>query len=644
MKTSSYARLAVSALAAFALTATVLPVMAAADIKLPKSPSERPQLKSIYSSSYDLEQLASNDERALVFIFLGTHCPVAQQYIPALNAIQDKYRAQGVRLFGVYSDASVQVLDMAVHAHDQDIAFPVFKDVGQRFAKMLEATITPEVVVLTKGSSESSAKNLVKEYQGAIDDQYEQRGRKAAPSKHYLIDALEDILANREVRQAYIRPSGCQIESREPARKVPAGVTYHKDIAPLIAKNCQACHQDGGPGPFELKTYDDVSMNAEKIRETVIDRRMPPWHGHLNPKFGHIRNDKRLSTADLNTLVGWIDAGAPEGEPPAEKAETAPASDPKAWAIGKPDYVYRMPKPFRVPKTGVIDYQFFRVPLDWQADRWFDAVEIKPGASDVVHHITLHVVPAAKGKIDGLMAMAQLYGINGEMGHLINDYVPGDSYNAKVYPRGQGVRIPKHSDLVFEVHYTPNGIRETPDQSMVAFRWAKEPPQEEVLTEVFRKPIGRFRVPPHHPHYRVEDSYYFKRDVLVDAIRPHFHLRGKSFRLEIVERDPDTDEITSTTPILTVPVFDPGWQRTYELETPLPLAAGAELRVVGHFDNSAMNPNNPNPNLEVSWGQQTTDEMFSTRFKYRLVPNKDGHVPKATPTDEVNHLKPGTVE
>jgi hypothetical protein len=258
-------------------------------------------------------------------------------------------------------------------------------------------------------------------------------------------------------------------------------------------------------------------------------------------------------------------------------------------------------------------------------------------------------VPAAKGNIDGLLAMAQLYGINGERGNLINDYVPGDSYNAKVYPPGQAVRIPKHSDLVFEVHYTPNGIRETPDQSMVAFRWAKGLPKEEVFTEVFRKPIGRFRVPPHHPHYRVEDTYYFKHDVLVDAIRPHFHLRGKSFRLEVVERDPDTDEITNTTPILNVPVFDPGWQRTYELETPLRLPAGAELRVVGHFDNSAMNPNNPNPNVEVSWGQQTTDEMFSTRFKYRLAPDRLDSVKgdrgsKATPTDEVNLVKPADVE
>lgn len=214
--------------------------------------------------------------------------------------------------------------------------------------------------------------------------------------------------------------------------------------------------------------------------------------------------------------------------------------------------------------------------------------------------------------------MAQLYGINGEVAHLINDFVPGDTYNAKIYPADQAVLIPKHSDLIFEVHYTPNG-RPAADQSMVAFQWADGPPKHQVQTTVFRKQIGGFRIPPHHPHYRIEDTYHFAQDVEVDAIRPHYHLRGKSFRLELITRNPDTDEIEDRQTILSVPIFDQGWQRTYELEKPLFVPAGTELLATGHFDNSNLNPNNPDPSAEVVWGQQTTDEMFSTRFKYRIV-------------------------
>jgi len=214
--------------------------------------------------------------------------------------------------------------------------------------------------------------------------------------------------------------------------------------------------------------------------------------------------------------------------------------------------------------------------------------------------------------------MAQLYGLNGERGHLINDFLPGDTYNAKTYSPEQAVRIPKHTDLIFEVHYTPNNRAAATDQSMVGFRWADGKPRQEVHTAVFRVPIGGFRIPPQDPHFRMEDTYYFAHDVVLDAIRPHFHFRGKSFRLELIKRNQQSDEIDERRTILTVPIFDPAWQRTYELATPLHLAAGAELLATGHFDNSPLNPNNPDPSAEVHWGQQTSDEMFSTRFKYRL--------------------------
>jgi hypothetical protein len=292
---------------------------------------------------------------------------------------------------------------------------------------------------------------------------------------------------------------------------------------------------------------------------------------------------------------------------------------PGDWTIGKPDFVYRIPEPFQVPKSGTLEYQFFRVRLDYDRDRWFRAVEVKPGNPEVVHHISLHLAHSQSDqKFDGFAAMLFLYGLNGERAQVINDFVPGDTYNAKIYPPEQAVRIPKHSDLIFEVHYTPNNRTATTDQSMVAFQWAAAPPQDEVLTTVFRVPTGGFRIPPYESHFRMEDTYYFEHDVEIDAIRPHFHVRGKSFRLELIERDSKTDEITERHTILSVPVFDPAWQRTYELATPLHMAAGKELLATGHFDNSALNPNNPDPSTEITWGQQTkTGEMFSTRFKFR---------------------------
>jgi thiol-disulfide isomerase/thioredoxin len=574
-------------------------------------PTEQPRLKTIYSSLHGLEELLGKN-RGLVLVFLGTECPVARQYAPRLNELGREFASQRISFVAVFPDVGTDVFTMATYAAEQDLAFPVVKDVDHRLADLMQVETTPEVVLLDG--------KLDKKYQGAIDNQFQRHGRKAAPSEKYLADAIHALLADKPIERAHVPPSGCPLERDAPKRKIRA-TTFHKDVAPLVQKHCQECHREGGVGPFELVSYDDVALNSQKIREVVADRRMPPWHGVLNPQFGTLAHSQQLSSEELATLLDWIDAGSPEGDS-ADAPPPIQRPSPQAWQIGKPDFVYRMPEPFHVPKSGTLEYQFFRVPLGLKEDRWFRAVEIKPGNAEVVHHVTLHMAPSTSGdrRFDGLATMAQLYGLTGERAKVLSDYVPGDVDNAKVYPADQAVLIPRNSDLIFEVHYTPNGRSDIRDQSMAAFVWAKEPPEHQVHTKIFRKAIGGFRIPPHEPHYRVEDTYYFEHDVEIDSIRPHFHLRGKSYRLEIIERDPQTDEIVGRTPVLTVPIYDPAWQRTYELATPLKLPAGSELLATGHFDNSRFNPNNPDPSATVLWGQQMSDEMFSTRFRYRLAP------------------------
>lgn len=581
-------------------------------IQIPERPSQRPLLKSIYCGHHSVSDLIDRDARIIALVFLGTDCPVALQYLPQLKSLHEEFRDRGVRFFGIYPNARDHVLRMASHALDQDIPFPVFVDTDQRLSTLLEVSATPEVVLLDP--------SLNRLYQGAIDNQFTKRGSLQEASERYLRDAIVAVLNDQPVEKSYVPATGCPLERLGPPVK-STPVTYYKDVAPIIQNRCQGCHRDGGVAPFPLVEYDDAYYSAERIREVVVERRMPPWHGFLNPEFGRIKNDCSLSDDEIGTILSWIDQRGPAGN-----VQDAPPPiqwpDPKTWTIGEPDYVYRIPE-FRVPKNGVLDYQYFRVRLNDPEDRWFRAVEVKPGNPEVVHHVGLHIVPSSDRKFVGFSGMAALYGLNGELARLINDYVPGDLYNAKIYSPGSAVRIPKNSDLIFEVHYTPNNREATTDQSMVGFQWASEAPAEEILTEVFRKPIGRFRIPPFEHHHRMEDTYYFKDDIVVDAIRPHFHYRGKSFRLEMIQRNENTDEITVRKTILSVPVFDQDWQRTYELETPFFVPAGTELLATGIYDNSRFNPKNPDPSATVMWGQQTTDEMFSTRFKYRLATQKE---------------------
>jgi len=579
---------------------------------LAEDAQEEPTLKSIYAGVHSLDEFCTPDCNAVVLVFLDTECPVARSYIPRLKEIHQRWKDQGVCFLGIFASARVNIWDMAVYAQDQDIPFPVLQDVDLHLADGLEVQTTPESVVLDK--------KLQKQYQGPIDNQFKRGGNLKAPTQSYLEDAISAVVAGKDVEVARRPTSGCKLMRNE----IPVSheeVTYYRDVAPIIQRNCQACHRKGGVGPFELKTYEDVYYNSQRIAEVVQDRQMPPWHGQLNSEFGELRNDKRLSESDINTLLTWYRNGALEGEakdaPPAVKWPS-----PDDWEIGKPDYVYKMPEPFKVPKNGVLEYQFFRVPLNFEDDRWYQAVEVKPGSADVVHHVAIHVVPSSDKEYRGLTAMAELYGLNTQRGHVIADYIPGDTHNATIYDPNFAAKIPKHSDLVYEVHYTPNGRAAVLDQSMVAFKWAAKPPVTEIHGRVFRKPVGRFRIPPHDSHYCMEDSYYFESDVELDAIRPHFHLRGKTFRLEMVERNEDTGEIEKRTTILSVPRYDQRWQRTYELKTPLRIPAGTELLATAHFDNSSLNPNNPDPTMEVLWGQQTTDEMFSTRLRYRLLPSE----------------------
>ena len=523
------------------------------------------------------------DTKAVVFVFVSQHCPVAQQYIPRLNSLYRQHQGQGIQFVAVYSNSRVNVMSMAKHAHDADIQYPAMLDYEHRLADLLDVESIPEVVILDAG--------LVKRYQGPVDDQFTKRGRRTLAMNHYLADALAAIVADQPVETPFVLTSGCRVE-RQPPPAPSNALSYYRDVAPIIQQRCQSCHREGCVAPFELMTYDDVYYNADTIAEVIEDRRMPPWHAYLEPKFGRFRHDPRLTESEVRTVLAWIRSGAPAGDP-----ATAPSPrewpDPAEWSIDSPDFVYQMPEPFTVPKHGVLDYQFYRVKLDLPVDRWVQAIEVKPGNSEVVHHIAVHAVKASDKDFSGLAGMIELYGYGPDQSQLIGDYVPGDPYCAVTYPTGQAMRLPRGTDLIYELHYTPNNRAAAADQSLIAIRWASESPAQEIHSSVFRKPCGRFEIPPGEHHFRMEDSYYFPQDVEIDAIRAHFHLRGKSYRLEIVQRDEATGEVTHRETLMTIPTWDLDWQRTYQLETPLRLTAGTELRAIGHFDNSALEPEQP---------------------------------------------------
>jgi hypothetical protein len=366
-------------------------------------------------------------------------------------------------------------------------------------------------------------------------------------------------------------------------------VTFNKDVAPILYKNCAECHRAGEIAPMSLITYKEARPWARSIKEKVLVREMPPWHA--DPRHGQFLNDRRLSQQDVDTIVAWVDQGAKEGEP---GDLPAPPKYPDGWNIGKPDAVFYLPEEYPVPADGVVEYKYFTVDTKFTEDKWIQAAEIRPGNRGVVHHVIVFVQ-------------------NGSDRKLLVGYAPGEQ--PALISKGLGKKIPAGSKLVFQVHYTPNGTA-AKDRSYVGLVFTKQRPKNELMT----RPIlnARFAIPPGDPNYRVESSYTFTEDGQIHSLMPHMHLRGKDFEYRVTFPD------GSSKVILSVPRYDFAWQSYYVLKEPVRAPKGTRVDCVAHFDNSSKNKYNPDPTKEVRWGDQTWEEMMIGWMSYTLDKNMAG--------------------
>ncbi|MBV9122131.1 MAG: peroxiredoxin, partial [Planctomycetes bacterium] len=422
-------------------------------------------------------------------------------------------------------------------------------------------------------------------YQGRIDDQYGVNGRRPQPERSDLRCALEDLLAGKPVTVPVTRATGCALDRLD--LSASGAVTYNRDVAPILQNHCVVCHRPGQIAPFALTNYRDAARKARTIREAVEAERMPPWHA--DPRYGQFANDGRLTDADKQTLYDWIDGGLAEGKP----ADLPPARQfTEGWNIPQPDVVISMPRPFTVPAQGVIDYQWFEVDPGFQEDTWIQAAEIRPGNRKVVHHANVFL--RAPGT-DGVT-------LEGELGnYFLAGTAPGTP--PLILPPGMAKLVPAGYHLVFVVHYAAIGTEQTDQTSIGLVLADPKTVKKEVATNLLFD--ENLAIPPRTPDFRVERTQTFSKDVLLLAMFPHMHLRGKSFRYEAVYPDGSTEVL------LDVPRYDFNWQNRYVLAEPKRLPAGTTLRCIAHYDNSSANPNNPDPNATVHAGRQSWDEMFN---------------------------------
>lgn len=428
-------------------------------------------------------------------------------------------------------------------------------------------------------------------YRGALDDQYGVSGRKPAPTKQHLRDALEAVLASRAVAVEQTDAPGCPITFEARVAK-PTEVSWSAGAGAILHARCAGCHRPGEAAPFPLLSYADAAGRLAVIREVIEQGRMPPFTAE--GPHGMFQNERRLSAQERERVLSWLDGGAPEGDPAAAPVPPVPLTQ-EGWEIGVPDAVLAFDKAQPVPAEGVVPYRFIEVPTDFPEDRWVTASEVKPGAPGVVHHVLVQVVPAG--------AKARRGAFEPHLGFFAA-MVPGG--RSLIYPEGMAKKLPKGARLYFQMHYTPNGVA-TEDRTQIGLRFAKTLPEHEVQT------VGVFpfllEIPPGASDHVVTAMVPIPWDVKVLAYMPHMHLRGKAFRYEVIDlrRKDEAPEL-----LLNVPHFDFNWQTPFRLAEPRPVKGGLGrmLRVLGTFDNSYGNPYNPDPTATVRWGDQTWDEML----------------------------------
>jgi hypothetical protein len=390
---------------------------------------------------------------------------------------------------------------------------------------------------------------------------------------------------------------------------------------------------------MSLISYEDVRPWAKAIQRRVVAREMPPWGA--NPDFGAFKDDRSLNKQQIDTIVKWVEAGAPKGN------DTDLPAVPKfatGWIHGEPDAVVEMPVEFPLPAEGEVPVTDFFVPVPFDHDVYVKGLEVRPGTPGVVHHAGVYVIdkiPEGAKLVNGrildangkIMTRNQVAKANGgsstqEIQKLLS-YVPGRGYEE--YQGDAGQLIKAGSLINFYMHYQPSG-QPSKDRTRIGLYFAKAGAEvhhqiyhafgaagpttyivqgQEVIPKSQQDEGGVDlpHIPPYVDNFKVVSVHSITEPITLYGLTPHLHLRGKSMRYTLTLPD-GTEEV-----LLDVPHYDFNWQIYYELKQAKHIPAGSKITVVTLFDNSVKNKYNPAPEKEVWWSEQSWDEMYAPQAR-----------------------------
>ncbi len=511
-----------------------------------------------------------SDASAVVLVTQTNGDAVMRRQAQALNGLATTYGARGVQVLLLNSSLKDSREAIQAEVQKAGYAVPVLMDSYQLVGESLGVTRSAEAIVI-------NPKTWAIVYRGPV------AGAQAA---------LDAFLAGKAVPASVASTGGAPIAF---APRDATKISYARDVAPILEAKCVACHQEGGIGPFAMSSYDMVKGFSPMIREVIRTDRMPPYNA--DPHVGKFSDNKNMTAAEIRTLVHWIEAGAPRGEgvdPLGGKKHVA-----AEWPLGKPDLILNIPA-YKVPASGVVDYQRPFTPNTLTEGRWIRASTIKPGDRQAVHHILtgwMKDVPAA-----GQTSSETRW--RGSVG----GYAVGAESN--VFSDEVGTYLPPGGAVGYQMHYTPYG-KETVDNSQIGVYFRDTVPKYIMRSVVVID--TSIAIPANTARHREVAYVEFPRDALLYSAFPHAHYRAYANDLWL--QTPDGKK----TLLLSMPRYDFNWQRSYTFAEPVKIPAGSRLIANYIYDNSKTNPANPDPNIKVTWGEQSHEEMLFTSVSFRWV-------------------------
>ncbi len=527
--------------------------------------------------------------KTLVVVMWSSTCPVANKYLPTLRDLSEKVAKDPKSALLVVLPEAQEDAEKARAALE---GIPARVVVGDGIARALRAKASTESFVV------DAAGTL--QYRGAIDDQYAIGAALPAPRSTYLNDALAAVAKGERPPVRVTYAPGCALgvikamadEDRDggaPTAAPTTNATWYRDVSRIVQDRCQGCHRQGQAAPFALSSYADMKAHLTMIDEVVEARIMPPWFA----RSGSWKNDLSLTEAQRTTLLQWIRAGAPAGDP---KDAPLPRKYPSEFTIGEPDAVVPVADPTPVPDRGILPYRYLVLHPNFTEDRFVQLVELHPSAPQIVHHAQIFVLPPGPG--DAVEPTEADLAAAHDARRIFAALVPGG--DRERFTPDEGRFLPKGARLLLQVHYQPNGHAVAKSSFRLGLVFNKTPP-EKVLSAMCVVNF-KIKIPPNEKDHKETVAMFVPQRTEIVRFVPHMHLRGK--RMTYTEIDPDGSRH---------PLFDGDydfrWQLTYEPAAPLVLDAGSRIEVTATYDNTKGNTQNPDPNATVTYGQQTTDEM-----------------------------------